>query len=158
MQINSLPSERVAVVGAIDPDAYTAASPSTTYKSDWVNMARFHSLLAIVQTGILGTAANLDAKLVQATDSSGTGEKDISGKAITQLDEAGASPPDTNDKQYLINLRTDELDVDNGFDHVQLHLTLQDATSDLSAILLGFDPRYGPADDNDLASVAQIIT
>ena len=34
MSISSLPSERIAVVANIDPDAYTAA----TYTSDWVDM------------------------------------------------------------------------------------------------------------------------
>lgn len=153
-----LPSERVAVVGTIDPDANTAASPSTVHKSDYIDAKEFHSFMAILQTGILGAAAILDAKLVQATSAAGAGEKDITGKAITQLTEAGASPPTTNDKQYVINLRTEDLDRDGGFDFFQLHCTLQDATSDFSAIVLGLDPRFGPANDFDLDTVAEIVT
>lgn len=155
--MNALPSERVAILGTIDPDAYTAASPSSSYNSDWVDLEKFGSIMAILQTGILGTAANVDFAVVQAQDGSGTGEKAITGKSITQLDEAGASPPDTNDKQYIINVRAEELDVEGGFSFVQAQITLQDATSDLSAIILGLDPRFGPASDNDLASVAEIV-
>jgi hypothetical protein len=44
-------------------------------------------LMAII-LGVLGAAATVDAKLQQATDTSGTGAKDISGKAITQLVKA----------------------------------------------------------------------
>lgn len=156
--MNGNPSEYIAVVETIDPDAYTAASPTSSYNTGWIDMENWEALLAIVQTGILGTAALLDAKLEQASDSSGTGAKDITGKAITQLDEAGASPPAVNDSQYLINLRAEELDVEGGFTHVRLSTTLDAATSDYSAIVLGVGPRYGPANAFDLASVGEIIS
>lgn len=144
-----LPSERAAVVATIDPDANTAA----TYVSDWVDMSKYPTVLAIILAGELGTSATLDAKLRQATDSSGTGAKDITGKAITQLTQAGTD----SDKQALINVREDELDVENGFGFVALSMDIAVATSDAGAVLLGFDPTYGFADDNDLASVDEIV-
>lgn len=149
MTINTLPSERVAVAGVIDPDANTAAALT----SDYLDMRKFGSALAIIMAGTLGSSATLDAKLVQATDSSGTGVKDITGKAITQLTQAGTD----DDKQAIINCRADELDVDNGFTHVAIVMTTAVATSDSGAILLGLDPRYAPASDNDLASVDEIV-
>lgn len=147
---SSLPSERSALVATIDPDAYTAAA----YTSDWAAVADFPEMMATISAGTLGTSATLDAKLQQATDSSGTGAKDITGKAITQLTQAGTD----SDKQAVINVNQDELDVANDFTHVAIVMTIGTATSDAGAILQGFRPTYAPASDNDLASVDEIVT
>lgn len=148
--MNALPSEQAAVLGVIDPDA-TAAG---TVTSDWCSMAQFESIMAVVMAGTLGSSATVDAKLEQATDSSGTGAKDVSGSAITQLTQAGSD----DDKQVVINCRAADLDVSNGFDHVRLSITVATATSDAGGIVLGFGPRHAPASDNDLASVDEIVT
>jgi hypothetical protein len=147
--MNKLPSEIAAVCGTIDPDAYTAAP----YTSDYINMANFQRGLAIIMAGTLGSSATLDAKLVQATDASGTAVKDITGKAITQLTEAGTD----SDKQALINFTGADLDVANGFAFVAVVMTVGTATSDAGALLMGFDARYEPASDSDLASVDEIV-
>ena len=147
--INTLGTERAAVVAVLDPDANGAAA----YVSAYVSMSTFAQVVAVVQTGILGTSATVDFKLVQATDSSGTGKKDITGKAITQLVKAS-----NDDDQAVINCRADELDVDGYFDYVAMETTVGTATSDTSAIMLGMTPRYAPASDNDLASVQEIIS
>jgi hypothetical protein len=149
MGVNLKPSDRVAVVGVIDPDA-TAAGTVTT---GWVSIAQFASLMAVVQAGTLGASATLDAKLEQATDSSGTGAKDVTGKAITQLTQAGSD----SDKQAVINCGQENLDVANNFDHVRLSMTVGTATSDVGAVLLGFDAAYAPASDNDASTVDEIV-
>lgn len=149
MNPNILPSKRAGVVGVIDPDAYAAS----TYTTGWISMVDYQSIMAVVMAGDLGASATLDAKLQQATDGSGTGAKDIAGKAITQLTQAGS---DSN-KQAIINCRADELDVNNGFTHVRLSMTIGTATSDAGAIVLGFDRRYGDADAGDLATVDEIV-
>ncbi len=148
-----LPSEYVGIVGAIDPDANAAGSPAT----GWIDAKDFHNFLAIIQTGILGSAATLIAKLEQATDSSGTGVKDITGKTLVSIAEASASPPDTNDKQHVINLKQEELDVEGGFTHFRMLSTVAVATSDYSGIVLGLNPRQGPATRNDAGTVVQVI-
>jgi hypothetical protein len=146
----ALPSEQVAVCATVDPDVLTAAA----HTSDYVDASEFNSLLAIVAAGTLGASATFDAKLVQATDSSGTGSKDITGKSITQLTQAGT---DESDRQALINVSQDELDLDNGFTHVALTITVGTASSDGGGVILGISPRNGPANLNDLASVAEIV-
>jgi len=148
--MNALPSECAGVVATIDPDAYTAAA----YTSDWVDMEKFEKLMAIVLAGDLGSSATLDAKLQQATDGSGTSAKDITGKAITQLTQAGTD----SDKQAIINVNADELDVANSFTHVALVMTVGTATSDCGAVLLGFNSHYDTANANDLASVDEIVS
>ena len=62
MYPNAKGSELLAILTTLDP-ASQAAGTATT---DWVSMALFHDLLAIVQTGSLGTSATVDAKLQQA--------------------------------------------------------------------------------------------
>ena len=147
---NALASESVAVLATIDPDALTAA----THSSDWVAMKDFERALAVVMVGTLGSSATVDAKLQQATDSSGTGAKDVSSKSITQLTDAGTD----SDKQALINIRGDELDVANGFDYVRLQMIVATATSDGSGMVLGINPRYAPASDSDLSTVDEIVS
>lgn len=148
MNPNIKPSNDAVLAGVIDPDLNTAGAVST----GWVNMGQFDAIQAIVMAGTLGTNATLDAKLQQASDASGTGVKDISGKAITQLTQAGT---DESDKQAIINCRSDELDVANGFCYVRLTMTVAVASSDSAAVVLGHYARYQPA--ADVASVAEVV-
>jgi hypothetical protein len=141
----ALGSEQWAVVGVIDPDANTAAA----YDSDEVDMSLWSRLVAVVQAGTLGSSATLDFKLQDSTSSGGS-FSDISGKAITQLTQAGTDA----DKQAIINLRFDELQEDGRY--VKAVMTVGTATSDCSAILMGL-PRYYPASDNDISSVDEIV-
>ena len=138
-----------AVAAAIDPDAYAAG----TYTSGWVSLADFGQLAAVVQVGTLGASATVDAKLEQAQDSSGTGAKDITGKSITQLTKAGSD----DDKQAVINLREDELDTDNNFDHARLSVTVAVAACDAAGLVIGVNPGYGPAADKDASTVDEIV-
>jgi hypothetical protein len=149
MMLNAKPSELAAVVGVIDPDANTAAALST----GWVDMRDFAALLGIVMAGDLGASGTLDAKFEQATSSGGAGVKDVTGKAITQLTQAGT---DSN-KQALINLRAEELDVENGFRYARLTMTTATATSDSAAMVLGLHPARGPASDFDATTVDEIV-
>jgi hypothetical protein len=148
---NLIPTDRFAVCGAIDPDV-TAAGTVTT---GWIAASAFAKFAAIVMAGTLGANATIDAKIEQATDAAGTGAKDVTGKAITQLTQAGT---DQSEKQALINIDCEDLDVTEGFDHIRLSITVGTATSDVGGMVLGFDPRYGPASDYDAASVDEIVT
>lgn len=147
--INAAPSDLVGLVGVINPGANVVGSLST----GWVNAGAYGQLFATILAGTLGAAATLDAKFEQATDSSGTGVKDITGKAITQLVKAS-----NDDDQAIINLFPGELDIANDFNYVRLTCTVAGATSDYAAILQAMTPRHGPASKNDLASVVEIVT
>jgi hypothetical protein len=149
MNANILPSQKTAIVGVIDPDAYAAGAVS----SAWIEAADFHEYMNVVSVGTMATNSTVDAKLEQATDGSGTGVKDIAGKAVTQLTEAGTD----SDKQAIINLRQEEMDIANAFTHFRLTMTVTVAASDAGALVLGSLPRYGPANLNDAASVDEIV-
>lgn len=148
MNINILPSNEAVLVGIIDPDAYTAE----TYVTAWVPMSLFEAVQAIVMVGTMASTSTVDAKLRQATSAAGAGAKDIAGKVITQLTQAGTD----SDKQAIINCRSDELDVAGGFTHVQLSVTVAAAASDMGGLILGHHARYQPA--ADLASVDEVVT
>lgn len=148
MNPNIQPSDNAVFVGVIDPDLNAAGTLTT----GWISMATFEAVQCVVMAGALGTSATLDAKLEQASDSGGTGVKDIAGKLITQLTEAGGD----NDVQAIINCRSDELDVDNRFNHVRLSMTVAVASSDSAGFVLGHYARYQPA--ADAATVVEVVT
>ena len=145
---NAKASELLTILATIDPVSQAAGTVTT----GWLSVANHHGLVAVIQTGALGTSATLDAKLQQAMDSSGTSAKDITGKALTQIVKA------TGDiKQALINVKPEELDTVNGFGFVRLSLTVGVAASLASAQVLGVNPRFAPADASNQAAVVQIL-
>ena len=148
MFTNSKASEMLSILATIDPASQSAGSATT----GWASVANHHGLLAVVQTGVLGTLATVDAKLQQATDSTGAGAKDVAGRAITQIVKATG-----DNKQALINLKPEELDTLNGFGFVRVALTVGVAASITGAQLLGVNPRFAPADSGNQAAVVQVI-
>jgi hypothetical protein len=143
---NIKPSDKIAVGAVLDPVSQAAATVTT----GWVSMQTAENLLALLQVGAFGASATVDAKLQQASDATGTGVKDISGKAITQMLAAGG-----NNKQVMLNVRSEELDVINGFCFVRLSVTVGTAATLIAATLLAMDGRYQPIAQP--ASVTQTI-
>lgn len=145
---NLSPTSRAAIAAVIAPQQAAAGTVTT----GWISMNTFKAMQALIITGVLGASATVDAKLQQATDSSGTGAKDVTGTAITQVVKASG-----DNKQVAINVRQRDLDKNNGFAFVRLSLTVGTAASYVSAVLLGLDPSYGPASANQAASVVQTV-
>jgi hypothetical protein len=141
----SQPSERVAVVGAIDP----ALRDNTTVTSDAVDMSKFHEAMFVLLIGATDIA--VDAKLQESDASAGT-YTDISGKAIAQ-----ATSTDDN-KQWVINLKSHELTPTKRY--ARLSVTVGDGTTGAhtAAVALGMRPRFGPASDDDHADVDEIVS
>ncbi|WP_050629345.1 hypothetical protein [Bradyrhizobium viridifuturi] len=148
MHTNLKPSQRVSVVDSINPQS--AAAVVTT---GWIDAGKFHNYMAVISVGALGAAATVDAKIQQATSVAGAGAKDIVGKAITQLTKAGAD----DNKQVLVNLKQEDLDINNGFGFFQVSVTPAVAASLVGCSVLGFDARYGFATDNDAATVDEVV-
>ena len=149
MYPNMKGSEELSILATIDPLSQGAGTVST----GWVNVANFHALLAVIQTGVLGVAATLDGKVQQAQDNVGTGVKDVATKAIVQIVKATG-----DNKQALINLKPEDVDNINGFGFIRLSLTVGVAASLVSGQLLGVNPRYATADAFNQAGVVQIIS
>lgn len=145
---NAKGSELLSVLATIDP----AAQAPGTITTGWIAVANHHGLLALIQTGVLGTSATVDAKLQQAADSTGTSAKDITGKAITQIVKASG-----DNKQALINVRPEDLDTVNGFGFVRLSVTVGVAASQTAAQVLGINGRELPAGTANQAAVVQVV-
>ena len=148
MYPNAKGSEALSILATFDPISQAAATVTT----GWVAVANFHAFLAVVQTGVMGASATLDAKVQQAQDSGGTGVKDITGKSITQIVKASG-----DNKQALINLRPENLDSNNGFAFLRLSLTVEVAASIVAGKLIGVHPRYATAEAFNQAAVVQAI-
>lgn len=145
---NAKGSELLSILATIDPVSQGAG----TVSSGWVSVANFHSFLAVVQTGVMGASATLDANIQQAQDNSGTGVKDVTGRAITQIVKATG-----DNKQAFIDLRPEDVDNINGFGFVRVSLTVGVAASIVSGQLIGMNPRYASAEAYNQAAVVQII-
>ena len=133
MTPNAKPSEHISLLASIDP----ASQAAGTVTSGWVSAANHLAFMALISTGVLGASATMDAKIQQASSSSGTGAKDVTGKAITQILKASG-----DNKQAIINLKAADLDVEGGFAWVRLSVTTGTAASLVSAYLIGAYPRY----------------
>ena len=135
--MNQKPSEAVAVLARLDPVSQGAATVAT----GWVAVKDYHRLLAVLMVGALGASATVDAKIQQASDGSGTGAKDLTtAKSITQL-----TPRTDANKQVLINVEPDDLDLDNNFTHIRLSVTVATAACLIAALVLGFNAWFGSA-------------
>ena len=142
-------SEKVALVGRIEPQLAVPA----TYLSGAVDLSKFESIMAIVDVGTMVATSTVNAKLVQAVTSGGS-YKDVTGKSITALTAAGVD----DNKQAIINCRAEELDIANGYRFVKLSATVAVANTGLAGTVLGHNPKYGPASDNDAATVDEIVS
>lgn len=150
-QVNKLPTEQAAVVACIDPDAYTAAAYSTGY----IALKNFERFCAVVMAGDLGSSATINAKLTAATSAAGAGATDITGAAITALTQAGTD----DNKQAIINLNTScDFLAGSAYTHFRLTVTVGTATSDMGALVLGFNAKYDPASDSDSSAVDEIVS
>lgn len=106
----------------IDPGAIT--STTTAY----FDMADVHTAEWLLAIG--ATDQTINMKLVQATDASGTGKKDVPDAAITAL-----TGTDDN-KQASIEIDPYQLDINNGFRYVAAEPAVSGGTGTTGCLLL----------------------
>ncbi len=103
----------------------------------WVSMANYHRAFVEILTGNMVNP--LDVAIWQATDNTGTGAKLVTGKTITQLNGGDDS------NAVGIELRTEELDVTGGFDHIRVQTLNGGAGGNVySVVVYGIVGRYLP--------------
>jgi hypothetical protein len=129
MNVSSNATDLVSVKGIIEPVAGAA-----TYVTSWFYAGDANAWLALIACGTVGTSTN--AKIEQASDSSGTGAKDLSGSAITEIDGSGESAQ--------IQFKPADLDNSNDFTHVRLSITTVGATNVTGGMLLGACVAHAP--------------
>lgn len=141
-------ADRVAVIGTVDPDAYTAAA----YRTDEIDMQDFFEVMFIVMAGTLGSSATADFIVKGgAATNAGSHSTNVTGKSITQLTQAGTD----DDKQAIVRVTAEECAA-QGIRFIEGVLTIGTATSDAGVIVLGFGGHYGVR-RFDLASVDEIV-
>lgn len=143
-------TENLAIIGTIDPDAYTAAA----YNTDVIDMKDWREVIFIVMTGDLGASATLDFVVKGDTTSGGSFSTTITGKTATQLTQAGSD----SDKQVIIRVTSEEVAAQS-LRYLRGTMTVATATSDCGAIVLGVPAHYAPitapAQEKDLGVRAE---
>ena len=124
--------------------------PSTvqigTTVTPYVSLSGYHRAHLDILVGTMAAGATLDCQLLQAQDALGTNAKVIANKAgtgnkaITQLTQAGGD----GNELLRIELQTEELDVDGGFDFIAAQLVVAVNTVAAAGVLYGCIARYKP--------------
>ena len=92
-----------------------------TVPASYIDVSNFERFQFKINMG--ATDGVLDAQVVQATAAAGTGSKNITGAAITQL-----SATDDN-KQALIEVQVSKMDINNDFRYVAITITAAGTTT-----------------------------
>lgn len=149
-----LMSERLAVVSVIDP----ADRASGTTLGDAIDMKYHDQVMFIVMVGNIQKPNTIDFKVTESTASGGT-YVPISGKAITQLTQAGTD----HNKQAIINVSASELSTGYRFLKGRLYVAGVTGTGNNGqcVLTLASKTRYSDAVTStsfgDLASVDEIV-
>lgn len=101
--------------------SYPALTDNAALSTSWIDAGDALRIFGLVLVGATDTTTN--AKFQQASDSSGTGAKDVTDAAITQVTSSG------DNRHCSIELDPSKLDAANGFSWVRLTITAGDGTT-----------------------------
>lgn len=121
-----------ANAGEFTPDTYTPLA--------FRALGNHQRAVLIMHVGDMGAGATVDLQLLQATDAAGADAKAITGKSITQLTQAGGDAGST----VAIEVRTEEMDVSDGFTFIGAQLTVANANCDIGIVALAGCSNYVP--------------
>lgn len=100
----------------------TADIGGTNASTAWLSMAEFERVYAYVEIGTWNATDDLDeCRLEQATDSSGTGAKDLTTDASGGNYDT-ANPVDADGDFVILQAKREDMDVAGGFDYVRLYV------------------------------------
>ena len=138
-------TERFSEVHDLLATLHPVSRGIATTDSAYVSLANYHRAVLCVNVGAMAGGATLGIQIRQATSVAGAGVKGIpttvgQTKLITQLTQAGGD----GNQNLIIELRTEELDVNGGFDCIGIRDVVGGAAVLLSWELYGLEPRYAP--------------
>ena len=138
-------TQGLTVLAKLDPQSMAAGTDTSMTNID---MSKVRRLMLVGLVGSVGAAGTVDCKL-RAAKTSGGAYTDIAGGAITQI-TAGS-------KVFTIEVRDDELTsiVGQGYQFVQVSLTIGVNAVFVSAVVLGGQAAQKPAKASDIAAVIQ---
>lgn len=140
--MHSQPSERLAVVGTVDPQTVA----NTERFTDVVDMSKWAEACFVA---LLGDMANetITFTVYESANADGSSGSAISGKQLA----LSAHASNNDNRQIQINLKAEELS--EGKRYVRAGLITGNTTGGPAAVLaLGLRPRFGPGSDDDLSS------
>lgn len=137
----------------------TADIGGTSATSSWVSMEEFERIFAYVEIGTWNATDDLDeCRLEQATDSSGTGAKDLTTDASGGNYDT-ANPVDADGNFVILEALSADLDIANGFNHVRLYLGEggNTGTDNVTAFLIRYGARNKKAELNGAAVTGEKV-
>lgn len=140
---NEVGSEKFAVAATIDPDELSVS----THVSDGVDMSLFESATAIGMVGTLASGSTVICKIMSGSNNVAFGNTVVTADTLSQAETDA-------DKQAVLNVRGEDLTP--GDRYIRLEMVVGTAVADGGGVVLGHNPRYSPASDNDLATVDSI--
>jgi hypothetical protein len=138
-------TERFSEVHSLLLTLHPVSRGIATTDSAYVSLANYHRAVLCINVGVMAGGSSLDIQIRQATNTAGAGVKGIpttaaQSKLITQLTQAGGD----GSQNLIIELRTEELDIANGFDCIAVRDTVAGGAVLLSYELYGIEPRFAP--------------
>lgn len=116
-------------------------SATTEQISSYVSLANYHRAALVIQTGAIAATGTVKVRLIQAKDTSGTTPIGIPTTATQDKITSTLTTADAN-SVIVIELRTEELDVNNGYDCVAIGYDVDTDTVALGIVLYGIEPRF----------------
>lgn len=111
------------------------------YNTPWLSMQNHQRAIFLIHTGPQAPNSTVDFAVQQATNAAGAGAAAmVPAKAITQLTQAGGD----DDDLVIVEVRTEEMDVNNQYDFLRGVLTIGGANSYCSVIPLRGCSNYPP--------------
>lgn len=131
----------------------TADIGGTNAASAWVSMEGFDRAVAYVEIGTWNSSDDLDeCRIQQASDSSGTGAKDLT------TDASGGNydtdnPVDADGDFVILEVKAEDLDVTNGFDHIRVYVAEggNSGVDNATAVLIRYGAKYKEKQKNGAA-------
>ena len=146
-------SEMLALVAAIDPDAYATGTQS----SDQIDMQFHREVIFILQVGTISEGSTVEFRIYEAPD----GNKSTTGGTYQLLKAATDLADSDDDKQVIINVRAD--DLSSGYRWIKAEVKLGGTADnvDMSAVALADRNRFSDAVTStsfgDLSTVDEIV-
>lgn len=144
MDFTKLFTEQCKLLAKIDPASYNSEQNTAR-----VSLANYNRVVVLLGLGALGSGTTVDMDIEQHTAASGGSTKNIAGKSITQLTQAGS---DAN-KVVAVEIDAADLDVAGGYDYISAEIIPATSTAILWAMILGFAARFEPVGSSDFDEV-----
>jgi hypothetical protein len=150
---------KLIALPTVDIGGTDAATVDATNWGAWHDMRDFDRVTALVRLGTWDSSDDLDeCRLEQATDSSGTGAKDLTTDASGGNYDTDA-PVDAAGDEVIIEARAEHMDVAGGFRYVRLYAAEGGNTGvdEVCGLLILHSAKYASENLHRAASAGSVV-